>query len=170
MRNKRTKRLVLLALLTSAAMLLSYIEHLIPPLVAIPGVKIGLANIASVFALYSLGLGPAAAVSAARVVLSALLFGNPLSLFYSASGALLSLVGMWLLKKCGLFSSVGVSVAGGVLHNTAQILSASLVMKTASLTLFYLPVLLLSGTVSGAVIGLASGLLIKRLEGKTSFV
>ncbi len=166
MRSNKTKRTALTAMLTAAALILSYIEHLLPAIVPLPGVKIGLANVATVFALYTLGLPFAAAVSATRVALSALLFGNPLSLFYSASGALLSLLGMWLLKKCRLFSSVGVSVAGGVLHNTAQIAAASLVMKTVGLTAFYLPVLLFSGTLSGAVIGLGAGVLIKRIKNK----
>ena len=166
MKKNSTKILVTLALLVSVGMLLSYVEHLLPPLGAVPGVKIGLANIASVFALYVLGARCAVVVSSLRVLLSALLFGNVLGLLYSASGAACALIGMCLVKRLRLFSAVGVSVVGGVLHNAAQIVAASLVMRTHSLVLFYLPPLLISGTLAGVLIGLASGFLVERLRGK----
>ena len=164
--KRNVKTLTVLSLCVAVAMLLSYVEQLLPVFIPIPGVKIGLANVATVFALYTLGAWYAAVVSGVRVVLSALLFGNVLGLLYSASGAALALVGMILLKKCRVFSAVGVSVVGGVLHNVAQIIAASLVMETLSLVTFYLPVLLVSGTVAGVVIGVASGLLVARLKNK----
>lgn len=151
------------AVLTSVAMILSYVESLIPAFVAIPGVKVGLANTVTVFALYMLGAKYAIAISLVRVLLSGLLFGNPLSIIYSLCGALLSFLGMLLLKKVGRFSPVGVSVGGGVLHNLGQILAAALVMKTAAV-FAYLPILAVSGTMAGVVIGIASGLLIMRLK------
>lgn len=167
MKNRSSARaLATLSLLVAAAMLLSYVEHLLPGFVPIPGVKLGLANVATVFALYTLGRRYAVAVTLVRVLLSALLFGNAVGLIYSVSGAVLALLGMCVLKSLPLFSEIGVSVAGGVLHNAGQIVAAALVMKTAGLVAVYLPVLLVSGTVAGTAIGVASGLLLKQLKGK----
>ena len=157
-----TRRLTTLAILVSVAMVLSYVEHLIPVFIAVPGVKLGLANIATVFALYALGWREACAISLVRVCLSALLFGNVPALIYSLSGAALSVAVMILLYFLCSFSSVGVSVAGGVAHNAGQLLAAALVMNTPALV-SYFPVLVLSGTLAGVVIGLCAGLLIKRL-------
>ena len=158
-----TRKIARMGLLVALSMILSYVESLIPAFVAVPGVKVGLANIVVVFALYTLGPIEALAVSLIRVVLSSLLFGSVLSLLYSLSGALLSLVGMILMKKAKIFSTTVVSVTGGVLHNVGQILVACLVLETDVL-LYYLPVLILSGTITGAVIGIASSIVIKRLQ------
>lgn len=152
-----------MGLLVALAMILSYVESLIPAFVAVPGVKMGLANIVVVFALYTLGPLEALSISLIRVVLSSLLFGSVLSMAYSLSGAILSLVGMILLKRIKFFSTMAVSVTGGVLHNMGQILVACLVLETDVL-LYYLPVLIISGTVTGAVIGIIASLVIKRLE------
>lgn len=158
-----TKGLVTLSALIAVAMILSYIESLIPAFVAVPGVKMGLSNIATVFALYALGWQYAICVSVVRVLLSALLFGNVVGLIYSLSGAALALIVMILLQKFDIFSSVGVSVAGGVAHNIGQVLAACVVMETASLAVYIIP-LLLSGTVSGVVIGLVAGNLVERVK------
>ena len=123
----------------------------------------GLANIVVIFALYTLGPIEALIVSLLRVILSSFLFGSVLSLLYSLSGALLSLGGMILMKKLKIFSTTVVSVTGGVLHNVGQILVACLVLETDVL-LYYLPVLILSGVITGAVIGIIASLVIKRLE------
>lgn len=159
----KTRRTVTLAVLISVAMILSYLESLIPVFIAVPGVKIGLANIASVFTLFLLGVPSAVAVSLIRVSLTALLFGNMMSLFYSISGAALSLLVMAAVKKITRFSPVGISVLGGVFHNIGQILVACLILESAALVL-YLPVLLISGTLAGVVTGIAGGILIKRLD------
>lgn len=166
--KKRTsaRKLTVLSLTVAVAMLLSYIEHLLPSFVPIPGIKLGLANIATVFALYTLGRGYAAYVTLVRVLLSALLFGNPLGAIYALSGAVLALLGMCLLSLVPLFSEIGVSTAGGVLHNIGQITAAAIVMRTAGLVVAYLPVMLIFGTIAGVCIGIASGLLIKRLKDK----
>ena len=161
-------RLTLLSMLIAVAMLLSYIEHLLPSFVPIPGVKLGLANVATVFAIYTLGIRSGISVSLVRIVLSALLFGNALGLIYALSGAALALLGMCIIKNLHLFSEVGVSVVGGVLHNVGQIIAAAAVMKTASLVIVYLPVLLVSGTLAGIAIGIASGLVIRSLKNKIS--
>ena len=143
--------------------MLSYVESLIAAFVAVPGVKMGLANIVVVFALYTLGPGEAAIVSIIRVLLSSLLFGSILSLSYSAAGAIISLLSMIIMMKTKIFGVTSVSVTGGVFHNLGQILVACLVLETDVL-LYYLPVLILSGTITGAVIGIASSIVIKRLQ------
>lgn len=148
-------------LLTALALVLSYLESLIPPL-WVPGVKLGLPNLAVVFALYRLGWKDACAISLVRVVLVTLLFGNGAALAYSIAGAALSLSLMGLLKKTGKFSSIGVSVAGGVAHNAGQILVAMVLLETARLA-WYLPVLWVSGTVAGVLIGIVAGVLVERV-------
>ena len=158
-----TRKIARMGLLTALALILSYVESLIPTFVAVPGVKMGLANIVVVFALYTLGPGEAAIVSIIRVLLSSLLFGSILSLSYSAAGAVISLLSMIILMKTKIFGVTSVSVTGGVFHNLGQILVACLVLETDVL-LYYLPVLILSGTITGAVIGIASSIVIKRLQ------
>ena len=148
-------------LLTALALVLSYLESLIPPL-WVPGVKLGLPNLAVIFALYRLGWKDACAISLVRVVLVTLLFGNGAALAYSVAGAALSLSLMGLLKRTGKFSSVGVSVAGGVAHNAGQILVAMALLETARLA-WYLPVLWVSGTIAGVLIGIVSGVLVERV-------
>ena len=127
---KKTKRLVLLAMLTAVAMILSYVESLLPS-VGIPGVKMGLANIAVIFALFRFGWKEAAALSLVRVVLASLLFGSVGAMLYSLAGAVLSLAVMALLRRIDRFSTVGISVAGGVAHNAGQILMAMLILPVS---------------------------------------
>lgn len=158
---KKTKRLVLLAMLTAVAMILSYVESLLPS-VGIPGVKMGLANIAVIFALFRFGWKEAAALSLVRVVLVSLLFGSVGAMLYSLAGAVLSLAVMALLRRIDRFSTVGISVAGGVAHNAGQILVAMLILQTKQL-LGYLPVLAVSGIAGGVLTGLAAALLIRRI-------
>ncbi len=158
---KKTKRLVLLAMLTAVAMILSYVESLLPS-VGIPGVKMGLANIAVIFALFRFGWKEATALSLVRVVLVSLLFGSVGAMLYSLAGAVLSLAVMALLRRIDRFSTVGISVAGGVAHNAGQILMAMLILQTKQL-LGYLPVLAVSGIAGGVLTGLAAALLIRRI-------
>lgn len=158
---KKTKRLVLLAMLTAVAMILSYVESLLPS-VGIPGVKMGLTNIAVIFALFRFGWKEAAALSLVRVVLVSLLFGSVGAMLYSLAGAVLSLAVMALLRRIDRFSTVGISVAGGVAHNAGQILMAMLILQTKQL-LGYLPVLAVSGIAGGVLTGLAAALLIRRI-------
>ena len=158
---KETKRLVLLAMLTAVAMILSYVESLLPS-VGIPGVKMGLANIAVIFALFRFGWKEAAVLSLVRIVLVSLLFGSVGAMLYSLAGAVLSLAVMALLRRIDRFSTVGVSVAGGVAHNAGQILMAMLILQTKQL-LGYLPVLAVSGIAGGVLTGLTAALLIRRI-------
>ena len=158
-----TKKLTTLAITVTLAMALSFLESQIPPLVAVPGVKLGLANIAVIFALYRFGAREAAAVSALRVFLVALLFGSFVSALYSIAGAILSFFVMLLLRRLKIFSEVGVSVAGGVCHNIGQIAVACVLLET-NVILYYLPFLLLSGTVAGVGVGVLSALLVRKLK------
>ena len=159
----KTKKIAVLALAIALAMILSFVESQIPAFVAIPGVKIGLANIAVVFVLYKLGWKEAVLISLVRVVMVSMLFGTLVSLFYSVAGAVLSLTGMVLLKKTGLFSTVAVSVTGGVLHNVGQILMACLLLET-HVIVYYLPFLILSGVIAGVVIGVVSAIMVNRVQ------
>ena len=158
-----TRKLTSLALTVSFALILSFVESRIPAFTAIPGVKVGLANIAVIFTLYKFGIKEAIAVSAVRVLLVSMLFGSPVSMIYSISGAVLSLCVMFLLKKLTPVSTVVVSVSGGVMHNIGQICAASIVLGT-NVVIYYLPFLLLSGTIAGIVVGVASALLIKKVD------
>lgn len=144
-------------------MILSFIESRLPTFVPIPGVKLGLANVAVIFTLYKLGIWQAASVSAVRVLLSAMLFGTPVSAIYSLAGACLSLLGMVILARVVRMHTVGVSIAGGVLHNAGQIAVACLMLET-NVIIYYLPYLVISGTLAGIAIGTAAALLIKRIR------
>ena len=161
-KKNRTKKLTMLAMTMAVAMVLSYIESQIPAFVAVPGVKVGLANIAVIFALYRFGFKEACLVSFVRVLVMSMLFGLG-AIFYSMAGAVLSLLGMVILKKTGIFSEISVSVAGGVLHNLGQIIAACIILETNAVK-YYLPFLILSGVLAGAVIGTAAGFLVRRIK------
>lgn len=159
-----SRRLARYALLTALAMALSWLESLVPLAgVVPPGVKLGLTNLVVIFALYRMSLRDAAAISLVRVVLVAFTFGNSYSFAYSLAGAALSLAVMALLKRSGKFSLLGISVAGAVSHNIAQVLVAMAVLETARLA-WYLPVLLVSGIAAGVCVGAAGALIVKRIR------
>lgn len=158
----KPRSIALLGICAAIAMVLSYLESLIPLSFAVPGIKLGLANIAVVFVLYKLGAKEAVLVSLIRIVWMAILFGNVMTLAYSVAGAVLSLTAMILLKHSERFSTVGVSVIGGILHNTGQILVAMLIMETAQIV-YYLPILCVSGIAAGVAIGIVSAILVKRV-------
>lgn len=152
-----------LGLCTALALVLAYVEILLPPITtAIPGFKVGLPNIVIVFMLYRVGWKQAALVSFVRVFAVALLFGNMMGFAYSVAGAVLSLLGMMLLKKIDKLSVVGVSVAGGVLHVLGQIVMAMILLRTAEIG-YYMIVLAITGTIAGVVVGLAGAIMIKRV-------
>ena len=159
MRN--TKRLTFLGLFAAVAIVLSYVEHLLPPIyAAVPGIKLGLANIVNIFILYKFTVKEAATVTLVRILTVALIFGNFMTLMYSIAGAVLSITIMALLKKTKLFSTVGVSIAGGVCHNLGQILVAIAVTATAEIG-YYMIFLCISGILSGTLIGIAGALILK---------
>ena len=156
-------KIALLGLLTALAIVMGYVEYRIPLPLPVPGIKLGLCNIVIVFVLYRFGLLRALLVSLIRVVVIGLLFGTPISMLYAAGGAVLSLTGMWLLKKAGRFSVIGISGAGGALHSLGQILVAA--VFTGGTGIFrYLPVLLLSGEFCGVLIGLVVTIVLRRLK------
>lgn len=159
----KIRKIAFLGLSVTLAMILSFVESQIPVFTTIPGMKAGLPNLVMVFLLYRVGWKETVIVSLIRAFLVALLFGNLQSLIFSIAGAVLSLTGMILLKKTGLFSSIAVSVTGGVLHNVGQIIAACLWTGTVQIA-YYLPALLVSGVCAGIAIGLIAGFLLKRLE------
>lgn len=159
----KIRKIAFLGLSVTLAMILSFVESQIPVFTTIPGMKVGLPNLVMVFLLYRVGWKETVIVSLIRAFLVALLFGNLQSLIFSIAGAVLSLAGMILLKKTGLFSSIAVSVTGGVLHNVGQIIAACLWTGTVQIA-YYLPALLVSGVCAGIAIGLIAGFLLKRLE------
>lgn len=144
------------------AMILSYIESLFPFFYGIPGVKLGLANSMSLVILYLLGAPAAYLIAIVRVVLTGFLFGSLFSIAYSLAGAMLSISVMVLLKKYRLLSMVGISMAGGMSHNVGQIIVAIYLAENMNL-LYYLPALLISGVITGLVIGILSREILKRM-------
>ena len=148
---------------TTVALIFSYIESLIPVPIGIPGIKLGLANLVIVVALYKMSVREAALLSVLRIVLSRFMFANMFIILYSLSGGLLSLLMMSMLKKTNKFSVIGISISGGVFHNIGQLIMASLVLESFSLT-YYLPVLLISGLVTGFIIGIVSNEMLKRMK------
>ncbi len=157
----KIKRLTVLGILTAAALILSFIESLLPPIFsAVPGIKVGLCNIIIIFLIYRFSFLDAALVSIVRVVLTSALFGNGIVFLYSMSGAVLSLGFMGILKKTGKFSNVGVSVAGAVAHNLGQVIMAIFLLQTTKIA-YYMIVLSLSGVLSGIAIGIISAYVLK---------
>lgn len=147
---------------TALALIFSYVETLIPIQLGIPGVKLGLANLIIVIALYRMRLSEAYLLSIVRVLLAGFIFGNYFSIVYSLAGGLLSLTVMALLRKKGGFSVIGISIAGGVFHNIGQLIVASIVVETFSVV-YYFPVLLVAGVVTGLLIGIASDSMLRRI-------
>ena len=150
-------------LFTALAMIFSYVEVLIPISLGIPGIKLGLANLMIVIALYKMSLKETYLLSITRVVLSGFLFGNMFAILYSLAGGLLSLTVMAVLKKAGGFSVMGVSIAGGVFHNIGQLIIAMIVVETFSVA-YYIPVLLIAGVITGLLIGIAANETLKRIK------
>ena len=161
--KNNTSKLATLAVAVSVAMILSFVESQLPVFIPIPGVKLGLANVAVIFTVYKLGYPEAVAVSFVRVCLSALLFGSAVSLIYSLTGAAFSFIAMLVLKELVKMHTVGVSIAGGVFHNVGQIIAASAIMGT-DVVLYYLPYLIISGVLAGIAVGLLANMLIHRIK------
>lgn len=159
-----TKRLVMVSALIAVAMVLSRLEALVPIFDGIlPGYKIGLANIATVFALYTLGWPEAILISVLRVLLTFLMFPKFDAFMLSIAGAVLALLAMILIKKFCKFSTVMVSVAGGLAHNVGQIIAACFLVKNTVVASAIIPLFFI-GTITGILIGILSGNLVKRLK------
>ena len=151
-----------LGMYLALALICSYVESLIPFYFGIPGVKLGLTNIVVVLLLYTLGAKEAFLVSVVRIILAGFLFGNPFSILYSLSGGALSFLAMYVLKRAEKLKVVTVSVAGGVMHNTGQLIMAALVVENYHI-LYYIPVLLTAGFITGFFIGILSQEIILRI-------
>ena len=148
---------------TALALIFSYVETLIPMNFGIPGVKLGLANLIIVVALYKMSVKEAYVLSVVRVVLAGFIFANLFSILYSLAGGLLSLTVMALLKKSDRFSTIGISMAGGVFHNVGQLIMAILVLESFNIA-YYFPVLMVSGVATGILIGIIANEMLKRLR------
>lgn len=158
----RTKRLALSAILAALAMILSYIEALIPMPVPIPGIKLGLANLIVIVAIYKLGFKYAFIINCIRIFTAGLLFTGVFGVMYSLAGGILSILIMYGLYRTGLFSMVGISMAGGVAHNLGQLVMACFIMSNLAL-MSYFPILLFAGMISGILIGIVAYLVINKL-------
>ncbi len=156
------KKTAFCGLMLALALIASYVESLIPVPIPVPGIKLGVANSVVLILLYYTNAKTAWEISVGRVVLSGFLFGSLSSILYSLSGAILSLLVMTLIKKRDCFTMTGVSVAGGVSHNIGQLIMAFLVLESAALW-YYLPVLLVSGCVTGGLIGILGKEIFKRM-------
>ncbi|HHU53555.1 MAG TPA: Gx transporter family protein [Clostridiaceae bacterium] len=159
----KTKRITFLAMLIAISMILSYLESFLPQIYIVPGIKLGLANIPVMFAIFKLKPSDALIISGIRILLLSMLFRNFLSFLFSITGGLMSIGLMLLCKKMKFFSILGISVVGGVSHNLGQILIAVFIANTPGL-FFYLPILIVSGTLAGIAIGLICNLLVNRIQ------
>lgn len=160
--DQRTKKLALSALFAALAMIFSYVEALIPMPVPVPGIKLGIANLVIVMVIYKLGFRYALSINCIRIIISGLLFSGVFGMIYSFAGGILSITIMYLLHRTKLFSMVGISMAGGVMHNLGQLFTACILMSTTSL-MSYFPVLMFSGLFSGIIIGILAHITYNRL-------
>ena len=157
------KRVAIGGIFVALALIFGYVESLVPFNFGVPGIKLGLANIVVVTGLYYMKLPDVWIISVIRIFISGLLFGNIMSLLYSFAGGVVSLLIMILLKHFHLFSIVGVSIVGGVFHNAAQIITAMIVTSVPAI-IYYLPILILTGILTGALMGIISGRVLIILE------
>lgn len=159
----KTKKIATYGLLIALAFILSYIESLFPLPIPIPGIKLGLANLVVITALYSMGVKEAFVLSLIRIILVGFTFGSLSTMMFGLVGGLLSWFMMVLFKKTKLFSMVGVSIIGGVSHNIGQIIVSIFVVENINI-IYYLPFLLISGVITGVLIGILGAVIIKRLK------
>ena len=160
--KEKARKVALYGILIALAMVMSFVESLIPVPIPVPGVKLGLANLVTVTGLYLVGIPGTVCVTVLRVILVGFSFGNPYSMIYGLSGSILSLFVMALAKKHRWFSQVGISILGGVFHNIGQITFAAMIVRTAGVFV-YLPTLLFAGIIAGTVIGILGGIMTERL-------
>ena len=164
----KTRKIAYLGVFLALALILSYVESLIPFYFGIPGVKLGLTNLIVVVMLYCTGTKEAFGVSVARILLAGFRFGNLFSILYSLAGGVLSFIVMCLLKKTGRFHVISVSVTGGISHNIGQLIAAAFVVETYDI-FYYMPFLLIAGVATGFVIGMLAQEFILRFEKQFHF-
>ena len=161
--EKNNRKLALLGLFCAVAIIFGYVESLIPVFAGIPGIKLGLANLSVLFILMRYSVKEAMIVSVVRIVVIGFLFGNMFSIVYSLAGAALSLTVMALLKKYTKASVFAISMAGGISHNIGQLIVACLIVENRSL-LYYAPALIISGILTGFLIGYLTTETLKRVR------
>lgn len=161
--DEQTKRTARLGLFLAFALILGYVEALLPLPVGIPGIKLGLANLAVLLALYRMGAKAAFMTDVLRIILNGFLFGSLYGILYSMAGGILSFCVMAGLKKTGYFGILGVSMAGGVSHNIGQLLVAAFVVETVGI-FYYIAPLLIAGVVTGCLIGILTEQLMRRVR------
>ncbi|MDF2611759.1 MAG: putative rane protein [Lachnospiraceae bacterium] len=159
----KSKRTATYGLLIALAFILSYIETLIPIPFAVPGMKMGLANLVVITGLYAMGGKQAFVLSMIRIILVGFTFGNLSTMAFSIAGGLLSWFLMLIFMKTKWFSIVGVSIIGGISHNIGQILVSIYIVDNLNIA-YYLPFLLITGVVTGTLIGMLGALIVKRLK------
>lgn len=160
--DKQTKKTALLGLFLAFALILGYIEALLPFSFGIPGIKLGLANLSVLLVLYKMGWQEAFLIDVLRILLNGFLFGNLYTILYSMAGGLLSFFVMALCKKTDHFGITGVSMAGGIFHNIGQLFVAAVVVETISI-FYYIPPLLLAGVLTGFLIGFLTEQILNRI-------
>ena len=160
-----THKIAYISVMTALAAVTGYLEQLIPVnFFGIPGVKLGLANIVSLIALYIFDAGYAFIIMLLRVILIGAMFGNMYAILFGLAGGTLSILVMTALKRTGLFGIAGISAAGGVCHNLGQLMIAVFTLDSLNL-IFYVPLLAVSGTVCGLVTGITAGVVCDRIGG-----
>lgn len=157
----RIDRLAKMGLFLALGMILSYVEALLPVAPSMPGVKIGFANMLTVLLLYSYGMKYGVIYQLSRIILTAVLFGSIFSCIYSLAGAAFSMLVMIVLKRSGFLDQPGVSMCGGIAHNLGQLAVAYFIVQHTAIA-WYIPILLITGAVSGYGIGYISEILLKR--------
>ncbi len=162
-RDSKAAKVAGYGMLIALAFIFSYIEAMIPIPMPMPGMKLGLSNLVTIVGLYTVGAVGTTAVTLVRILLVGFTFSNVSAMMFSLAGGILSLLAMMAVKKTGWFNQVNVSILGGVFHNIGQLAAAALVNENINI-FYYLPVLMVSGILAGAVIGLLGGLVIKRIE------
>ena len=158
-----TKKITEFGLLLAVSLILSYLESLLPVMIAIPGVKLGLANVVTMLILYRADGGKAFLFMTIRVVLTGFLFSGIAGIIYSFAGGLFCILAMSLASQFSFFSTLGVSMTGAVFHNLGQLIIAVYVMENVNI-LYYFPVLCLTGVISGLAVGYVSELLIRQMK------
>ena len=158
----KNKATAMCGVFIALAMILSYLENLIPIYFVVPGIRLGLANIVTIIALTELGLKSAIIVSFGRIILSGILFGNVTVIIYSLAGATLSLLVMCIVRRIKAFTLTGVSICGAVAHNFGQIIVAVIVLNNINI-MYYMLVLAMTGAVAGTAIGILTGIILKKL-------
>ena len=160
--EKSIKKLCYLALFCAIAIVLSYIESLIPLYLGVPGAKLGLANVVTLTLLLCFGLKESLVVTLLRIMIVAMVFTNLYMFLYSLVGGILSLLMMLLFKKTRLFSNIIVSMIGGIFHNVGQLLVA-MYFFSSTVFMYYLPYLLIFGVLSGIGIGILSEIIYTKI-------